>query len=47
MIVLQNSIREKRENFGKEVSTIRPLLQLLIQRTKELQTEVSAISFHS
>ncbi|KAK9299048.1 hypothetical protein QLX08_007798 [Tetragonisca angustula] len=40
MIVLQNSIREKRENFGKEVSTIRPLLQLLIQRTKELQTEI-------
>ncbi|KOX75784.1 CDK5 regulatory subunit-associated protein 3, partial [Melipona quadrifasciata] len=40
MIVLQNSMREKRENFAKEVSIIRPLLQLLIQRTKELQTEV-------
>ncbi|KAF3425618.1 hypothetical protein E2986_13097 [Frieseomelitta varia] len=40
MIVLQNSMREKRENFAKEVSTIRPLLQLLIQRTKELQTEI-------
>lgn len=40
MIVLQNSMREKRENFAKEVSIIRPLLQLLIQRTKELQTEI-------
>ena len=45
MIALQKSVREKREKCAQEVTTVRPLLQFLIQRTKGLQVEVSAIIF--
>ncbi|KOC65049.1 CDK5 regulatory subunit-associated protein 3, partial [Habropoda laboriosa] len=40
MITLQKTIKEKRESAADEANTIRPLLQLLIQKTKELQTEI-------
>lgn len=40
MIILQKNVKEKRENSSEDINSIRPYLQLLIQRTKELQTEV-------
>ncbi|XP_060829131.1 CDK5 regulatory subunit-associated protein 3 [Bombus pascuorum] len=40
MIALQKSVREKREKCAQEVTIVRPLLQLLIQRTKEIQVEI-------
>ncbi|XP_017892244.1 CDK5 regulatory subunit-associated protein 3 [Ceratina calcarata] len=40
MIGLQKCTREKREKAAEEANAVRPLLQLLIQRTKELQTEI-------
>ncbi|CAL7938675.1 unnamed protein product [Xylocopa violacea] len=40
MAALQKTVREKRESAAEEINTIRPLLQLLIQRTKELQVEI-------
>lgn len=43
MIILQKNVKEKRENSGEDINSIRPYLQLLIQRTKELQTEVFKI----
>lgn len=43
MIILQKNVKEKRENSGEDINSIRPYLQLLIQRTKELQTEVFEI----
>lgn len=45
MIILQKNVKEKRENSGEDINSIRPYLQLLIQRTKELQTEVFEIIF--
>ncbi|CAK9823607.1 CDK5RAP3-like protein [Anthophora retusa] len=40
MIGLQKAMKEKRESAADEANTIRPLLQLLIQKTKELQTQI-------
>lgn len=40
MVILQKNVKEKRENSGEDINSIRPYLQLLIQRTKELQTEI-------
>ena len=40
MIALQKSVREKREATAEQAATLRPLLQLLVQRTKELQSEI-------
>lgn len=45
MVILQKNVKEKRENSGEDINSIRPYLQLLIQRTKELQTEVFEIIF--
>lgn len=45
MIILQKNVKEKRENSGEDINSIRPYLQLLIQKTKELQTEVFEIIF--
>lgn len=40
MIASQNTVRQKKENAAKEANTLRPLLQLIIRRTKELQSEI-------
>lgn len=45
MIALQKNVREKRKATADQAATLRPLLQLLIQRTKELQLEVSIIIY--
>ncbi|XP_076625123.1 CDK5 regulatory subunit-associated protein 3 isoform X1 [Colletes latitarsis] len=40
MVVLQRTMRRKREKTAEEANALRPLLQLVIQRTKELQAEI-------
>nr|XP_012137613.1 PREDICTED: CDK5 regulatory subunit-associated protein 3 [Megachile rotundata] len=40
MTALQKNMREKREATAEQAAAVRPLLQLLIQRTKELQAEI-------
>lgn len=40
-IALQKVTRQKREAAMDEAIALRPLLQLLIQKTKELQTQVN------
>lgn len=43
MVASQNTVRQKKENAAKEANTLRPLLQLIIRRTKELQSEVLVV----
>lgn len=45
MIALQRTVREKRHTAVEEADTLRPILQLLVQKTKELQAQVITISF--
>ncbi|XP_078036546.1 CDK5 regulatory subunit-associated protein 3 [Augochlora pura] len=40
MRALQNAMKQKRENAVKEVEALQPLLQCIIQRTKELQEKI-------
>lgn len=40
MVFQQESVRQKREDARNQIGKLRPLLKLVIQRTKELQTEV-------
>ncbi|XP_029154958.1 CDK5 regulatory subunit-associated protein 3 [Nylanderia fulva] len=40
MIAQQKSMRQKQEDVQNQIDKLRPLLQLVIQRTKELQIEI-------
>nr|XP_031838396.1 CDK5 regulatory subunit-associated protein 3 [Nomia melanderi] len=40
MIALQDAMKQKRKNAAEEAESLQPLLQRLIQRTKELQTQI-------
>lgn len=40
MVTQQKSMRQKQEDAQNQIDKLRPLLKLVIQRTKELQTEV-------
>jgi len=40
MVTQQESMRQKQEDAQNQIDKLRPLLKLVIQRTKELQTEV-------
>ena len=40
MIALQRTVREKRDTATEETDALRPLLQLLVQKTKELQAQI-------
>ncbi|XP_011647565.1 CDK5 regulatory subunit-associated protein 3 [Pogonomyrmex barbatus] len=40
MVTQQESMRQKQEDTQNQINKLRPLLKLVIQRTKELQTEI-------
>lgn len=40
MVTQQASMQQKQEDVQNQIDKLRPLLKLVIQRTKELQTEV-------
>ncbi|XP_076294853.1 CDK5 regulatory subunit-associated protein 3 [Lasioglossum baleicum] len=40
MIALQNAMKQKKKDAAREVESLQPLLQCIIQRTKELQTQI-------
>ena len=40
MITQQESVRQKQDDTRNQIDKLRSLLKLIIQRTKELQTEV-------
>jgi len=40
MITQQELMRQKQDDTQNQINKLRPLLKLIIQRTKELQTEV-------
>lgn len=40
MITQQESVRQKQDDTQNQIDKLRPLLKLVVQRTKELQTEV-------
>lgn len=40
MVIQQESMRQKQEDAQNQIDKLRPLLKLVVQRTRELQTEV-------
>lgn len=40
MVAQQESVRQKQDDTQNQIDKLRPLLKLVVQRTKELQTEV-------
>lgn len=40
MVTQQESVRQKQDDTQTQIDKLRPLLKLVIQRTKELQAEV-------
>jgi len=45
MITQQELMRQKQDDTQNQIDKLRPLLKLIIQRTKELQTEVCHFRF--
>lgn len=46
MVTQQESARQKQDDTQNQIDKLRPLLKLVVQRTKELQTEVCYFRFH-
>lgn len=40
MVIQQESMRQKQDDTQNQIDKLRPLLKLIVQRTKELQTEI-------